>query len=342
MGFFDIFKKKTEEKPGQPTETKEVFKMLVEDIFFIRGRGVVLTGKVAQGVVRVGDTIFVNNAQYKVVGIQMFRKLLDCAQKGDNVGILVNTENPYLCHSGDWISNTNMANVSQSSSPTVWLPEFYYKFRDVANTDSVYGEKIPSLITEYKSLYHEKAPKEEVNKAFVALMNEVVRTLFIVPFRYDEANEFPNDKVIHCTQKAANKFNIDSIVYRGKDMSSNQMEKLYWVKDTNTGLPTIDLDWWNISRISGSDGFYFEEQIKPRIMYPQTAGDGNSDFFLCFTGIDQYLKAYKEEERAHIALYTISDIIGIISSSEKYSGIIINPDTETHCFIGKEAFKKNA
>lgn len=235
-------------------------------------------------------------------------------------------------------TNCNTQQANAPSSSMVWLPEIYKQFKDLSNIDNVYGEKIPSLITKYKSLYHEKAPKEDVHKAFVDLMNEVIRTLYIVPFHYDNANEFQDDTIIHCTPKAANKFNIESIIYRCQNMTMEQMSKLYWVKEASTNILTIDLDWWNISRISGSNGFCFEEQRTPGTMYPQTAHDGNHNLFLCFTGIDQYLKVFGEDKQMHVALFTINDIVEYISAAENFSGIIINPDTETHCFIGKEAF----
>ena len=225
-----------------------------------------------------------------------------------------------------------------SAASFVWVPNIYQQCKDLSNTDRVYGEKIPSLITEYKTLYNEKASKEDINKAFRNLMKEVIRTPYVVPFRYNETDDYPNDTVIHCTAQAANKFNIESIIYRCQDMTLEQMSNLYWVKDPATNILTIDLDWWDISRISGSKGFRFEVSNTPRTMYPRTATDGKHDYFLCFTGIDQYLKIFGEDQQMHIALYTINDIVDYITANESFSGIIINPDTETHCFIGKEAF----
>ena len=118
-----------------------------------------------------------------------------------------------------------------------------------------------------------------------------------------------------------------------------QMSKLAWVKDNTTNMLTIDYDWWDISRIAGSDGFCFEEQRSQKTMYPYIGNNGNDAFFLCFTGIDQCLKIYGKEKNLHIALFTIDDIVEYMSSSTNIKGMIVNPDTETHCFIGKEAFK---
>src|SRR5262245_30634004 len=63
--------------------------MTVEDVFFIRGRGLVATGRVEAGTVRVGEPVYVNaSMRLPVDGIEMFRKTLDSASEGDNVGLL--------------------------------------------------------------------------------------------------------------------------------------------------------------------------------------------------------------------------------------------------------------
>jgi elongation factor Tu len=68
--------------------------MAVEDVFTITGRGTVATGRVERGVVKVGDPVeIVGLADAPratvVTGVEMFRKLLDQAQAGDNVGVLL-------------------------------------------------------------------------------------------------------------------------------------------------------------------------------------------------------------------------------------------------------------
>jgi hypothetical protein len=63
--------------------------MTVQDVFFIRGRGLVATGRVEAGSVRVGEEVYVNaSMRLPVDGIEMFRKVLDSASEGDNVGLL--------------------------------------------------------------------------------------------------------------------------------------------------------------------------------------------------------------------------------------------------------------
>jgi translation elongation factor EF-Tu-like GTPase len=64
--------------------------MTVADVFFIRNRGLVATGQVEAGSLRVGDHVLVNGQrQVRVEAIEMFRKTLDTANAGDNVGLLL-------------------------------------------------------------------------------------------------------------------------------------------------------------------------------------------------------------------------------------------------------------
>ncbi len=69
------------------------FLMPVEDVFSISGRGTVVTGRVERGIVKVGEEIEIvgikDTVKKVVTGVEMFRKLLDQGQAGDNVGILL-------------------------------------------------------------------------------------------------------------------------------------------------------------------------------------------------------------------------------------------------------------
>ncbi len=80
--------------PTPERDTDKPFLMPVEDVFSITGRGTVATGRVERGVVKVGETIEIvgmNEASKSTVvtGVEMFRKLLDQAQAGDNIGALL-------------------------------------------------------------------------------------------------------------------------------------------------------------------------------------------------------------------------------------------------------------
>ena len=69
------------------------FLMAVEDVFSIKGRGTVATGRIERGVVKVGEEVqiigFKDTKKSVVTGVEMFRKLLDQGQAGDNVGVLL-------------------------------------------------------------------------------------------------------------------------------------------------------------------------------------------------------------------------------------------------------------
>lgn len=107
MGLFEFFRKKEkseaeiymeqrrrrEAMDEQANENNEGFRMRVEDVFAITGRGTVVTGKVETGYVRTGDYVCIAHGDQvittTVTGIEMFRRLSDIATAGDNVGILL-------------------------------------------------------------------------------------------------------------------------------------------------------------------------------------------------------------------------------------------------------------
>src|SRR5947209_1277379 len=79
--------------PEPVREMDKPFLMSVEDVFSITGRGTVATGRIERGTVKVNDTVEIvglrDTTTSVVTGIEMFRKLLDSGQAGDNVGILL-------------------------------------------------------------------------------------------------------------------------------------------------------------------------------------------------------------------------------------------------------------
>ena len=80
--------------PTPERDTDKPFIMPVEDVFTITGRGTVATGRVERGEVKVGDTVEIVGMQDKptstvVTGVEMFRKILDQAVAGDNIGALL-------------------------------------------------------------------------------------------------------------------------------------------------------------------------------------------------------------------------------------------------------------
>ena len=79
--------------PEPVREMEKPFAMPIEDVFSITGRGTVVTGRIEQGVLKVGDPVEIVGLRElqttTVTGIEMFRKLLDQGQAGDNVGLLL-------------------------------------------------------------------------------------------------------------------------------------------------------------------------------------------------------------------------------------------------------------
>ncbi|MGB5890968.1 MAG: EF-Tu/IF-2/RF-3 family GTPase, partial [Thermoanaerobaculia bacterium] len=79
--------------PVPERDVDKPFLMPIEDIFSISGRGTVVTGRIERGVVKVGEEVEIvgirPTAKTVVTGVEMFRKLLDQGQAGDNVGVLL-------------------------------------------------------------------------------------------------------------------------------------------------------------------------------------------------------------------------------------------------------------
>ena len=79
--------------PEPVRDTDKPFLMAVEDVFSIKGRGTVATGRIERGVIKVGEEVqiigFKDTKKSVVTGVEMFRKLLDQGQAGDNVGCLL-------------------------------------------------------------------------------------------------------------------------------------------------------------------------------------------------------------------------------------------------------------
>jgi elongation factor Tu len=89
----DLVKAMDESIPDPKREVDKPFLMPIEDVFSIKGRGTVATGRIEQGKVKVGDEVEIvgihPNKKTTVTGVEMFKKLLPDAQAGDNVGALL-------------------------------------------------------------------------------------------------------------------------------------------------------------------------------------------------------------------------------------------------------------
>jgi elongation factor Tu len=138
-----------------PRALDKPFLMPVEDVFTITGRGTVVTGKVEQGIVKIGDEIEIvglRNTQKSVcTGVEMFRKLLDQGQAGDNIGALLRgtkkedvERGQVLCKPGsitphtDFESNIYVLTKDEGGRHSPFFnnyrPQFYFRTTDVTGT----------------------------------------------------------------------------------------------------------------------------------------------------------------------------------------------------------------
>ena len=136
--------------PERPLD--QPFLMAIEDVFSISGRGTVVTGKVDRGIVKVGDEIEIvgirDTQKTTCTGVEMFRKLLDQGQAGDNVGILVRgidreqvERGQVLCKPGSvkphkkFEAEVYVLNKDEGGRHTPFFanyrPQFYFRTTDV-------------------------------------------------------------------------------------------------------------------------------------------------------------------------------------------------------------------
>jgi elongation factor Tu len=137
-------------QPDRPID--QPFLMPVEDVFSISGRGTVVTGRIEKGVVKVGEEVEIVGIREvqktTCTGVEMFRKLLDQGQAGDNVGVLLRgtkredvERGQVLCKPGSITPHTNfMAEAyiltkeeGGRHTPffTNYRPQFYFRTTDV-------------------------------------------------------------------------------------------------------------------------------------------------------------------------------------------------------------------
>ena len=149
---FDLIKACDANIPEPKRDVDKAFLMPVEDVFTITGRGTVITGKVESGTVKVNDEVEIVGIRDKqkttVTGIEMFRKLLDYAEAGENVGLLLRgtkredvERGQVVCKPGSIAPHTNFdANVyilakdeggRHNPFYANYRPQFYFRTTDV-------------------------------------------------------------------------------------------------------------------------------------------------------------------------------------------------------------------
>ncbi|WP_438497288.1 elongation factor Tu [Paenibacillus sp. IHBB 3054] len=139
--------------PLPERQTDKPFLMPVEDVFSITGRGTVATGRVERGTVKVGEEIEIvgiheETKKSVVTGVEMFRKLLDSAQAGDNIGALLRGVDRNMIERGQVIAKPNSVKPHTEFTAQIYVltkeeggrhkpfftgyrPQFYFRTTDV-------------------------------------------------------------------------------------------------------------------------------------------------------------------------------------------------------------------
>jgi elongation factor Tu len=141
--------------PEPKREIEKPFLLSVEDVMTITGRGTVVTGRIEQGQIKVGETVEIvglrPTQKTVVTGVEMFRKLLDTGQAGDNVGLLLRgidkkevERGQVVCKPGSITPHTNFeANVYVLTKAeggrhkpffSNYRPQFYFRTTDVTGS----------------------------------------------------------------------------------------------------------------------------------------------------------------------------------------------------------------
>jgi len=140
--------------PTPQRDTEKPFLMPVEDVFSITGRGTVVTGRIERGIVKVGEGVEIiglleeGKLTSTVTGVEMFRKLLDQGQAGDNVGLLLRGIDKEAVERGMVVCKPNSVKPHKEFEAEVYIlskeeggrhtpffkgyrPQFYFRTTDV-------------------------------------------------------------------------------------------------------------------------------------------------------------------------------------------------------------------
>lgn len=138
------------------------FLMPVEDVFSISGRGTVVTGRIERGIIKLGEEVDIlgikNTIKAVCTGIEMFNKLLDRGESGDNVGILLRGIKRTDVERGQVLAKPNSISVHTDFEAEVYIlnkdeggrhtpffnnykPQFYFRTTDVTGIINLIGDK---------------------------------------------------------------------------------------------------------------------------------------------------------------------------------------------------------
>ena len=146
--------------PEPVRDVDKPFLMPVEDVFSISGRGTVVTGRVERGMVKVGEEVEIVGIRPTVktvcTGVEMFRKILDSGQAGDNIGVLVAGDKARRCGAGAGSGQAGKHNAAHEVQGEVYIlakeeggrhtpffngyrPQFYFRTTDVTGSGDAAG-----------------------------------------------------------------------------------------------------------------------------------------------------------------------------------------------------------
>jgi elongation factor Tu len=156
QGILELMKTVDEYIPEPERDTDKPFLMPIEDVFTITGRGTVVTGRVEQGELKTGEEIEIVGIEEKttktvVTGIEMFRKMLDEAQAGDNAGILLRGTKKDEVQRGQVLAKPGSVTPHKKFNSQVYIlskdeggrhtpffnnyrPQFYFRTTDVTGS----------------------------------------------------------------------------------------------------------------------------------------------------------------------------------------------------------------
>jgi elongation factor Tu len=150
--------------PDPVRDDAKPFLMPIEDVFTISGRGTVVTGKVERGVINLNEEVEIvgirPTKKTVATGLEMFNKLLDSAQSGDNVGVLLRgvdkkevergqvlakpgTITPHSKFKGQIVCLSKEEGGRHSPFFTGYRPQFYFRTTDITGTVTLPGEAKP-------------------------------------------------------------------------------------------------------------------------------------------------------------------------------------------------------
>jgi elongation factor Tu len=148
--------------PEPKRELDKPFLMPIEDVFSIKGRGTVATGRIEQGIVKVGEEIEIvgirDTRKSTVTGVEMFKKNLDQGQAGDNVGILLRGVERDDIERGQVLAKPGTVNPHTEFESEVYIltkeeggrhtpffkgykPQFYFRTTDVTGEVELPADK---------------------------------------------------------------------------------------------------------------------------------------------------------------------------------------------------------